>query len=369
MLYKDFKGKSLSTLGLGTMRLPETAEGTIDIDHTAKMIDYALSHGINYFDTAWKYHGGNSETVIGEILSRYPRDNYYLADKFPGFDLSLFDKMDEVFFTQLSKCKAEFFDFYLCHNVCERNLDAYLDKDKGAIEFFLKQKQEGRIKHLGFSTHAELPALEKFLEVHGSSMEFCQIQLNYLDWNWQKAKEKVELLHKYGLQIWVMEPLRGGALVSLPDDSMEKFSRIIHDLTPREGAFAFLRSIPGVTMILSGMSNMDQLKENIDFFSKECTLSQEAFENLPAIGQQMIEAVPCTVCRYCTEYCPQGLDIPRLMRIYNENRFDGSTYALNLLPPEKRPSACVGCRQCESVCPQNIPIPDIMKELAEKEKS
>ena len=368
MLYKNFKNKTLSSLGLGTMRLPETPEGTIDRELTAKMIDYALSHGINYIDTAWKYHGGTAETVIGEILSAYPRGSYYLADKFPGFDLSLFEKMEEVFFTQLKKCNTDYFDFYLCHNVCERNLGAYFDKDLGAIEFLLQQKKEGRIKHLGFSTHAELPALEQFLEVHGESMEYCQIQLNYLDWDWQKAKEKVELLRKYNLPIWVMEPLRGGSLVSLPDNSMEKFRAIVPDLSPMEAAFAFLRSIPEVTMILSGMSNMAQLQENIDLFSKESSLPQDVFNALPAIGRELIEAVPCTACRYCTEYCPQGLDIPRLMRIYNENRFDGSTYALNLLAPDKKPSVCLGCRQCEAVCPQNISISEKLKEMALKEK-
>ena len=367
MLYKSFHDLSLSSLGLGTMRLPENPDGTIDRNQTSEMISYALSNGINYIDTAWKYHGGASETVIGEILSQYPRESFYLADKFPGFDLSFFDKIDEIFFAQLEKCRVDYFDFYLCHNVCERNLEAYLDKNKGAIDFFLNQKKEGRIKYFGFSTHAELPALEKFLEEYGEIMDFCQIQLNYLDWNWQKAKEKVDLLRKYGLPIWVMEPLRGGGLVSLPGKTKEKFDTIVQDLTPMEAAFAFLRSIPEVTMILSGMSNMDQLKENIALFSKEASLSSEAFQALPAIGREMIEAVPCTACRYCTEYCPRGLDIPRLMRIYNENRFDGSTYALNLVPQDKKPSVCLGCRQCESVCPQNISITDKLKELAQKE--
>lgn len=369
MLYKEFKDKSLSALGLGTMRLPETPDGIIDIEHTSKMIAYALSHGINYFDTAWKYHGGASESVIGEILSTYPRDSYYLADKFPGFDLSLFDRMEEIFFTQLEKCNTAYFDFYLCHNVCERNLDAYLSEKTGAIQFFLKQKEAGRIKHLGFSTHAELPALEKFLAIHRESMEFCQIQLNYLDWNWQNAKGKIDLLRKYNLPIWVMEPLRGGSLVTLPEQSQKKLYDIVKNQSPIEAAFSFLRSIPEVTMILSGMSNMDQLEENIRLFSQESKLSPEAFQQLPVLGKEMIEAVPCTACRYCTEYCRQGLDIPRLMRIYNENRFNGSTFALNSLPDEKKPSACLGCRNCEAVCPQNIPISEKLKELAQKEKS
>ncbi len=364
MIYKSFNGENLSALGLGTMRLPQTPDGKIDVDHTARMIDYALSNGINYFDTAWKYHGGESETVIGQILSRYPRNSYYLADKFPGFDLSLFDKMEEIFFLQLEKCQTDYFDFYLCHNVCERNLEAYFDEEIGAIDFFLRQKAEGRIKHLGFSTHAELPGLEQFLEVHGKSMDFCQIQLNYLDWNWQKAGEKVALLQKYGIPVWVMEPLRGGSLVDLPEMIRQKAEILAPGLSPIEIAFSFLRTIPRVTMILSGMSNLEQLQENIRIFSSESTLSPEAFSKLPDLGMEMIEAVPCTACRYCTEYCPQCLDIPKLMRIYNENRFNGSTFALNSLPEDKKPSACLGCRQCEAVCPQSILISERLKELA-----
>ena len=369
MIYKEFKGKKLSALGLGTMRLPETADGLIDREHTAQMIDFALKHGINYFDTAWKYHGGESETVIGEILSRYPRDQYYIADKFPGFDLSLFDKMDEIFQSQLHKCCVNSFDFYLCHNVCERNLDAYLDPKVGAISYFLRQKEEGRIKHFGFSTHAELPALERFLEAHGEHMEFCQIQLNYLDWNWQNAEKKVELLRKYNIPVWVMEPLRGGSLVKMDEMQQASLNELVPGLSPIEAAFRFLQSIPEVTVILSGMSDLEQLKDNISIFSEEKHLSKDGFLKLPKLGRQMIEAVPCTACRYCTEYCPQSLDIPKLMRIYNENRFNGSTYALSVLPEDKKPSKCLECRQCESVCPQSIQISQRIKELSLKEKA
>jgi predicted aldo/keto reductase-like oxidoreductase len=247
-------------------------------------------------------------------------------------------------------------------------LDAYFDQELGAIDFLLKQKEEGRIKHLGFSTHAGLPALEKFLQVHGKNMEFCQIQLNYLDWNWQNAAQKVELLKKYNIPIWVMEPLRGGSLASLPEKSMNKVQKLIPSSAPIDIAFSFLRTIPEVTMILSGMSDLEQLKENISIFSQDSALSAETFRQLPAIGMEMIETVPCTACRYCTEYCPQSLDIPTLIRMYNENRFNGSTFALNALPDEKKPSACLGCRQCEAVCPQNILISERLKELAEKQK-
>ncbi len=365
MIYKTFQNKPLSALGMGTMRLPTKEDGTIDTEHTAKMIDYALSNGINYFDTAWFYHGGNSEIAIGEILSKYSRDSYYIADKFPAFDLTSFEKMDEIFSAQLKKCQVDRFDFYLCHNVCERNVESFIKH----MDFFMKQKEEGRINHMGFSTHAELPALEQFLEAHGDKMEFCQIQLNYLDWNWQKAAQKVELLRKYHIPVWVMEPLRGGSLIRFKEDVIEKIKALAPALSPIETAFAFLRTIPEVTMILSGMSNLEQLQENIAIFSKDTTLREEAFHKLSELGMEMIEAVPCTACRYCTEHCPQGLDIPKLMRMYNENRFNGTTFALNNLPEEKKPSSCLSCRQCEAVCPQSIQISRRLKELAEKQKA
>ena len=364
MIYKTFGNKSLSALGMGTMRLPQKEDGTIDREHTSNMIAYALSNGINYFDTAWFYHGGDSETAIGEILSQYPRDSYYLADKFPAFDSNSFHKMEEIFFTQLKKCRVEYFDFYLCHNMCERNVEGFIEN----MDFFMKQKEEGRIKHMGFSTHAELPALEQFLEAHGDKMEFCQIQLNYLDWNWQKAAQKIELLRKYHIPVWVMEPLRGGSLVRFKEDILQKVKAVAPTLSPIEAAFAFLRTIPEVTMILSGMSNLEQLQDNVRIFSADTTLSKESFHKLSLLGMEMIEAVPCTACRYCTEYCPQGLDIPKLMRIYNENQFNGSTFALNNLPEGKKPSDCLGCRQCEAVCPQKIMISERLKELAQKQK-
>lgn len=366
MIYREFQGKTLSALGLGTMRLPQNHDGSINKELTAQMIAYALENGINYFDTAWKYHGGTAESVVGEILSVYPRDSYYLADKFPGFDLNFFDQLDEIFTTQLQKCCVDYFDFYLCHNVCERNIPAYLDPKKGAIDYFLRRKAEGKIRHFGFSTHAELPALEQFLEAFGKVFDFCQIQLNYLDWSWQDAAMKVELLRKYNLPVWVMEPLRGGRLAIMPDTDLKILEEICgEEEAPHVSAFRFLQSIPEVTMILSGMSDMAQLKDNIQIFSQHRPLEPEVFRALGSVGRKMIEAVPCTACRYCTEYCPQNLEIPKLMRIYNEHRFADASYSLNALPADKKPSCCLGCRQCESVCPQNILISEKLKELAE----
>ena len=190
MIYKNFKDLKLSRLGLGTMRLPLNENGLIDEEETYKMIDYALKNGINYFDTAYKYHDGESEKVVGKILKQYPREDYYLATKFPGYDIALMSKVEEVFEEQLKKCQVDYFDFYLFHNVYEKNIDLYLDEKYGILAYLLKQKENGRIKHLGFSVHGSYDVTKRFLEAYGQHMEFCQIQLNYLDYEFQDAKSK-----------------------------------------------------------------------------------------------------------------------------------------------------------------------------------
>ena len=214
MIYKEFQDLKLSALGMGAMRLPvlDGDDSKIDEKAAEKMIDYAMEKGVNYYDTAWGYHGGQSELVVGRALKKYPRESFFLADKFPGYDLSNMGKVEEIFEKQLEKCGVEYFDFYLFHNVCEMNIDAYLDEKYGTYEYLTAQKKNGRIRHLGFSVHGSYDVMKRFLEAYGSAMEFCQVQLNYLDWDFQDAKAKVELLAEYGIPVWVMEPLRGGQL-------------------------------------------------------------------------------------------------------------------------------------------------------------
>ena len=374
MIYKNFQNHKLSALGLGAMRLPVIGGDDSKIDETAveKMVDYAMEHGINYYDTAWGYHGGQSELVIGRALNRYPRESYYLATKFPGYDLSNMDKVEEIFEKQLKKCGVEYFDFYLFHNVCEMNIDAYLDDKYGIYRYLMKQKRAGRIRHLGFSAHGSYDVMKRFLEAYGEGMEFCQIQLNYLDWNFQDAKGKLELLAEHQLPVWVMEPLRGGKLAELSEEDAELLKNLRPDESVPAWAFRFLQSIPGVTMVLSGMSNSEQLRENIQTFEEEKPLNSKEMEKLLKITNNMVEkiALPCTACRYCVSHCPQGLDIPALLALYNEHCVtDGgfiAPMALSAIPEEKRPGACIGCRSCEAVCPQQIKVSEAMADFVRK---
>ena len=373
MIYNEFENLKLSALGLGTMRLPvtsETDDTQIDVEQTEKMVEYAIKNGINYFDTAWGYHSGESEKVIGNALSKYPRESFYLATKFPGYDLSNMDKVEEIFEAQLKKCKVDYFDFYLFHNVYEKNIDPYLDEKYGILAYLLKQKENGRIKHLGFSVHGSLEVMKRFLEAYGKHMEFCQIQLNYLDYKFQDAKAKVELLNEYNIPIWVMEPLRGGRLAKLSEEQEKKLKELRPDENIPAWAFRFLQSIPGVTMVLSGMSSMEQLEENIKTFKERKTLNEEEKKALFEIVDEMLnkKVLPCTACRYCTSHCPKVLNIPHLLSLYNEHIFTGGGFiapmAISALPEDKRPSACIGCRSCEKVCPQQIKISEAMKDFA-----
>ena len=378
MVYREFQGKKLSALGFGAMRLPviDGNDARPDKDRVFAMVDTAMASGINYYDTAWGYHNGNSELVMGEALSRYPREKYYLADKFPGYDLSNMPKVKEIFEKQLEKTRTDHFDFYLFHNVCEMNINQYLDPKFGIYDYLIEQKKNGRIKHLGFSCHGEMDVLKRFLDAYGKDMEFCQLQINYFDWEFQHGKEKVELLKEWNIPVWVMEPLRGGRLASL-DEVSEK---VLKDARPVEDipawAFRFLQTIPQVTMILSGMSNEEQLADNLKTFEEDKPLNDKEMAALMGVVGRMLgtKSVPCTACHYCVSHCPQGLDIPYLISLYNEHLLTTSTggmgfiapMALSAIPDDKRPASCLHCRSCEGVCPQQIKISEVMTDFVEK---
>ena len=376
MYYNDFKNLKLSGLGLGCMRLPviDGDENRPDQAVVQQMIDYAMANGINYYDTAWGYHGGNSEIAVGEALKKHDRSSFYLASKFPGYDLSSFDKYEEIFNRQLEKCQTDYFDFYLYHNVCEMNIDKYLDDSTGLTEFLLRMKDEGKIRHLGFSCHGDFETMHRFIKKHYAHIEFCQIQLNYLDFEFQNAKDKVEELNNLGIPIWVMEGLRGGKLAQSALGAEKILERSNAEWTPANWAFAFLETVPGVTMILSGMSNMEQLTQNIEFFSEKKEIGEDEIAALLTAAHYEITGktagtVPCTGCRYCMSKCPQGLEIPKLLGLYNEHAYTEGGFiapmALAAFDDDKKPSACIGCGACAAVCPQQIDIPGTMKKFTE----
>ncbi len=376
MIYKQFRGKRLSMLGFGCMRLPVKNGVYADIDEqaAAEMIELAMRNGVNYYDTAWGYHDGNSETVMGRILSNYPRESFYLASKFPGYDLANLDKVEEIFEKQLKKCGVEYFDFYLFHNVCELNIDGYLDEKHGIFDYLMAQKRNGRIKHLGFSAHGDMDVLTRFLDKYGEYMEFGQLQINYLDWEFQNAKQKAELLSSRGIPVWVMEPLRGGRLAKLDPEHETELKK----LRPKEGipawAFRFLQSLPQVSVILSGMSDLAQVTDNLNTFKDDKPLTDVEMRALLHIADEMTgkTKLPCTACKYCTSHCPKRLDIPELIKLYNEHRFTGGGFiapmALSAYAEEKKPSACIGCKSCEKVCPQGIKISEMMTDFTARLK-
>lgn len=383
MIYRDFQDLKLSALDMGAMRLPviDGKDDQIDEPAAAAMVDYAMAHGINYYDTAWGYHGGNSEPVMGRALKKYPRSSFYLATKFPGYDVRNFGKTEEIFEKQLQRLQTDYFDFYLFHNVCETNIRQYLDDEKyGTWSYLIQQRRNGRIRHLGFSCHGNMPVLKAFLEKYGKDMEFCQLQINYFDWKFQHAKEKVDLLREYGIPVWVMEPLRGGRLCRLSDEQEAVLKALRPEETAAQWAFRFLQSIPDVTVTLSGMSDMEQLKQNIVTFDEDKPLDDREMAGLMQVTDSMLSAgaVPCTACRYCVSHCPKELDIPTIMELYNQYKSTGdkpdfiAPMQIAAMPKEKRPAACIACRSCEKVCPQEIKISEIMdtfvRALGEKKE-
>jgi len=352
MITRDFKEDKLGLLGFGTMRLPLLSDKSINQEEVNRMVDFAMASGVNYFDTAYPYHNGMSEISIGIALKKYPRESFRLADKYPGHQLSTIINPKDTFEEQLKKCQLDYFDYYLLHNVSEFSMNDYMSDEKAICEYFVEMKNQGKIRHLGFSCHARAENMRPFLEKFGKYMEFCQIQLNYLDWTLQDAKTKLEILKEYNLPVWVMEPVRGGALAK---NGVSK-------------AFRWIMQFPEVKMILSGMSNFEQMKENVEIFSAFNPTTEKENEELYALAEGMKSSVPCTSCGYCRKFCKHGIDIPVQIKIYNEGMVQKSINVAmqnEAIPLEHRSSACEGCGECVKQCPQHIDIPKVMKNLTE----
>ncbi len=269
MLYNVFQDLRISALGFGTMHLPglEDEPSKIDIPAVEEMVDYAIRHGVNYFDTAWGYHEGKAAGILGDVLSSYRRENYFFANKFPGYNRENLKKPKEIFEKQLQDCGVDYFDFYLMHDVDDDVVDAYTDPDCEAVRYFIHLKEEGKIRHLGFSSYGKVPTIEKFLDTYGQAIEFCQIPLNYMEWALQNVKDKVEYLKLRGIPIWAMEPLRRGQLAEMSDARVNVLKMMRPDDTAAGWAFRFAQSVTSVKTVITDMSNIKYLRENIEIFS------------------------------------------------------------------------------------------------------
>jgi predicted aldo/keto reductase-like oxidoreductase len=358
-------GETVSLLGFGLMRLP-LKEGSQEIDRVQaqEMVDHAIDRGINYFDTAHMYHEGMSEPFAGEALSKHDRKSFNLATKMPLAFIKTAADVERIFQEQLQKCRVEYFDFYLLHNINRDYLKTA--EDCGVYEQLKEKQRQGKIRRLGFSFHDRPELLDAVTKKY--EWDFVQIQLNYLDWELQNAKEQYQILESRGIPVVIMEPVRGGTLAQLCEESVALFKAADPKASPASWALRFAASLPGVITVLSGMSNPDQMRDNIATMEHFTPLNPGEY----GIIEKALAAfrrsgtVPCTACRYCMD-CPEGIDIPRALGIYNNyllaraNKhpmagflFDGE---YKILGKEKQARHCIQCNQCSGRCPQHIDIP------------
>ncbi|WP_277934625.1 aldo/keto reductase [Parablautia intestinalis] len=365
--------QSMPKLGFGLMRLPEQ-NGEIDLAHVDRMVDAYMKKGFNYFDTAYVYHGGKSETAIRETLvKRYPRESFYLATKLPAWMMSGPEDRDRIFNEQLMRCGVDYFDFYLLHSLEEGvNYDTYVKHD--CFRWGMQKKEEGKIKHFGFSFHGTPELLEQVLDEH-PEVEFVQIQLNYADWNnpLVYSGRLYEILRSRNMPVIVMEPVKGGTLANLQPELEGMLKDLRPDASAASWALRFAGSLEGVMTILSGMSNEEQMEDNLHTFAEFEPLSEKEKQVIDEVVRKMLDMplIPCTSCRYCCDGCSAGIRIPDVFRALNTVRMypednRPQMYYNGLISKSGKASACVACGQCERVCPQHLQIIELMKEAAEK---
>lgn len=366
MLYKSFQDISLSRLGMGNMRLPAVdptnPRSPIDWPAAHAIIDKAMACGINYYDTAYVYNGGESERCLGAGLKKHDRASFYVATK---YNVRANPDYKAVFAEQLERLQMDYIDLYLIHCLTDGNCEDYLTN--GCIDFFLEQKKLGKIRYLGFSSHASTATLEKFANHH--QWDFAQLQINYFDWNYSATKEEYRILTERNIPIMVMEPVRGGKLANL-NAKAQKLLREAHpDWSDAGWALRFVRNLPNVQVVLSGMSALNQLDDNLATFSDptEFTAADEKVLNQACELFHKYLQVPCTACRYCTDDCPMQINIPEYLKVYTAYKVglaSGVRQMYQNVNSVGKPTDCVGCGACTGHCPQNIDVPTYMKELA-----
>ena len=366
MFYKDFHGNAISTLGMGVMRLPAVPgePNVIDRAEGQKIIDRAMELGINYFDTAHIYQKGDSERFLGEALKKYPRESYFLATKFYG---SPKRDIRKTFFEQLERLQTDYVDVYLLHCLEEDTFALYTDPERDYLGFLRQMRREGRIRYLGFSTHASPEMLEKFL-AYDDGFDMALMQLNFVDWKLLDAKRQYEVLTRHNIPVWVMEPLKGGRLATLNEAAVKILKEENPERSIASWGLRYCLSLPNVHTVLSGMGSLEMVEDNAKTFSEHCPLSSREREVLERAKETFLDdlGVPCSACRYCCDNCPEGLDIPLLIRAYNEKNFSGETWKIPGLEQTKGAEHCLQCGACMEHCPQKIDIPAIMGKLQKK---
>ena len=359
------------------MRLPlldENDDASVDLNQVTEMVDLFLEKGFSYFDTSYIYHDGNSETVFRKtVVKRYPRESYVIADKLPLLIIDSEDQLEPIFCEQLERCGVDYFDYYLLHNVSGFSQTAFLDVD--SFGFANKKKEEGKIKHLGLSSHANAEYLDNILTMH-PEMEFVLLQINYLDWESDgiESRKCYEVACKHNKPVLVMEPLKGGFLADVPPEAEKLMKDYNPDASVVSWALRFVASLDNVCMVLTGASSMEQLEQNIDDFENFTPLNDEGYEILEKVNDIINSniAVECTKCKYCLDACPESINIPKIFDLYNNEKMVGnllwSAFGYSYCNYSKLPgvgiaSDCSECGMCVEECPQHIDIPKVMKDV------
>lgn len=367
---KDYLEKEIPKLGFGLMRLPMIGQ-EVDIEQTKEMVDRFIAQGFTYFDTAYVYINGKSEEAVKEaIVKRHPRESFQLATKMPFWNVKIYEDLQPIFDTQLERTGAGYFDFYLLHALSSDRLEHI--ENVGGWRFIREMKEKGLVKHMGFSFHDNAETLDKILTEH-PEIEFVQLQINYVDWESENVQSRLcyEVARKHNKPVIIMEPVKGGALAGMSPAVQSIFKEANPDLSVASWAVRYAASLDGIITVLSGMSNKDQMNDNLSFMSNFQPLKESEFKVIERVVNELnkVQTIPCTACKYCVEDCPQKINIPGILAAYNNYKvyenLEGSRGHYNWLTGgSTKASGCIACGSCEGHCPQHIHIIDSLKEVA-----